>query len=112
VPQGVHTPQIKGRIARELLDQACAEGLPGQFVVADSGYGVSGPFRDGPAGRGLHDIVGVTAEMVDFAEEPRWDTLRPSTGGRPRERRRLAADSPRPVNLSELAARTPRQEVT
>ena len=40
--------------------------------MADSGYGVSGPFRDGLAERGLHYIVGVTDEMVVFTEEPRW----------------------------------------
>ena len=52
---------------------SAAEGLPGGLVVADAGYGVSGPFRDGLAERGLHYIVGVTDEMVVFTEEPRWD---------------------------------------
>jgi SRSO17 transposase len=112
VPQGARTPKSKGQIALELLDQARGEGLPGRVVVADSGYGVSGPFRDGLAGRGLHYVVGVTGDMVAFAEPPRWDAPRPSTGGRPQKRRRLAADSPRPVSLAELAARTPRQKVT
>src|SRR5918995_6203766 len=62
----------KGQIALELLDQVRAEGLPGGLVVADSGYGVSGPFREGLAERGLHYIVGVTDEMVVFTEEPQW----------------------------------------
>lgn len=112
VPREARTPKSKGQIALELLDQARGEGLPGRVVVADSGYGVSGPFRDGLAGRGLSYVVGVTAEMVVFDEEPRWDAPRPSTGGRPQKRRRLAAESPRPVSLSDLAARTPRQKVT
>ena len=56
-----------------MLDRVRGEGLPGGLVVADAGYGVSGPFRDGLAERGLHYIVGVTDEMVVFTEEPRWD---------------------------------------
>jgi SRSO17 transposase len=95
-----------------LLDRVRAEGLPGGLVVADSGYGVSGPFRDGLAGRGLRYIVGVTDEMVVFTEEPTWDEPTASTGGRPQKRHRLAEGSPRPISLKELAARTPRRKVT
>ncbi|MDG3006650.1 transposase [Paludisphaera sp. Pla2] len=102
----------KGQIALELLDRVRAEGPPGQVVVADAGYGVSGPFRDGLAERGLHDVVGVTDEMVVFAEEPRWIAPGPGATGRPRTRPRLADDSPRPISLKELAARTPRRKVT
>src|SRR5262249_222508 len=72
VPEGERRPLTKGEIALELLDRVRGEGLPGGLVVADSGYGVSGRFRDGLAQRGLHYIVGVTDEMVVFTEEPRW----------------------------------------
>src|ERR671916_2101209 len=112
VPEPERRSLTKGRIALELLDRVRAEGLPGGLVVADAGYGVSGPFRDGLAGRGLHYVVGVTDEMVVFIEEPRWVAPAPATGGRPRKRHRLAEDSPRPVSLKELAARTPRRKVT
>jgi SRSO17 transposase len=112
VPEGERRPLTKGEIALELLDRVRGEGLPGGVVVADSGYGVSGPFRDGLAGRGLHYIVGVTDEMVVFAEEPTWVAPEAATGGRPRKRPRLADGSPRPVSLKELAARTPRRKVT
>ena len=95
-----------------MLDRVRGEGLPGGLVVADAGYGVSGPFRDGLAERGLHYIVGVTDEMVVFTEEPRWVAPTAATGGRPRKRPRLAEGSPRPVSLKELAARTPRRKVT
>ncbi len=44
--------RTKGRIALDLLDQVRSEGMPGRLVVADAGYGVSGPFRDGLAERG------------------------------------------------------------
>ena len=112
VPVEARRPLSKPQIALELLDQVRAEGLPGGLVIADSGYGVSGPFRDGLAARGLHYIVGVTDEMVVFTEEPRWVAPTAATGGRPQKRHRLAEDSPQPVSLKELAARTPRRKVT
>src|SRR3954451_13525370 len=112
VPEDQRRSLTKGEIALELLDRVRAEGLPGGLVVADSGYGVSGPFRDGLAQRGLHYIVGVTDEMVVFTEEPTWDEPKAGTGGRPQRRRRLADGSPRPVSLKDLAARPPRRKVT
>ena len=56
VPEEHRRALTKGQIALELLDQVRAEGLPGRLVVADAGYGVSGPFRDGlaAAGPALH----------------------------------------------------------
>src|SRR4051794_28222270 len=66
VPEAERRPLTKGQIALGLLDRIRAEGTPGGTVVADSGYGVSVPSRDGLAGRGLHSIVGVTDEMVVF----------------------------------------------
>jgi SRSO17 transposase len=112
VPRGERRTLTKGQIALELLDRVRAEGLPGRVVVADSGYGVSGPFRDGLAERGLHYIVGVTDEMVVFTQEPRWDEPGPGRRGPPRKRPRLAEGAPRPVSLKDLAARVPRRAVT
>ena len=112
VPEAERRRLSKGQIALDLLDRARGEGLPGGTVVADSGYGVSGPFRDGLAGRGLHYIVGVTDEMLVFTDPPRWIAPTAATGGRPQKRHRLAEDSPRPVSLKELAARAPRRKVT
>jgi SRSO17 transposase len=117
VPEEHRRGSTKGRIALELLDQVRAEGLPGRLVVADAGYGVSGPFRDGLAARGLHYIVGVTDEMVAFTEEPAWEAPGPAArppgaGGRPRRRSRLKAGTPTPVSLKALAASTPLRKVT
>src|SRR6476469_6669036 len=95
VPEAERRRLSKWQIALELLDRARGEGLPGGVVVADSGYGVSGPFRDGLAQRGLSYVVGVTEEMVVFTEEPTWVGPEAATGGRPRTRHRLAEDSPR-----------------
>jgi len=117
VPDGERRSLTKGQIALELLDRVRGEGLAGKVVVADAGYGVSGPFRDGLSGRGLHYIVGVTDEMVVFTEKPIWEPAgradRPGgTGGRPRTRARLAPGSPQPVRLKDLAARMSRRKVT
>src|SRR5436305_1986561 len=44
VPEEERRPLTKGQIALELLDRVREEGLPGRVVVADAGYGGSGPF--------------------------------------------------------------------
>ncbi len=87
------------------------------LAVADAGYGVSEDFRKELAARDLAYIVGVTGEMVVFTEEPKWEpagaAARPEgTGGRPRQRPRLAEGTPRPVSLKDLAARTTLHKVT
>jgi SRSO17 transposase len=82
VPAAERRRLSRGRIAPELLDGVRGEGLPGGMVVADSGYGVSGPFRDGLAQRGLYYVVGLTDEMVVFTEGPRWSGPKAGTGGR------------------------------
>jgi SRSO17 transposase len=112
VPEEHRRALTKGQIALELLDLVRSEGLPGRVVVADAGYGVSGPFRDGLAQRGLQYIVGVTDEMVVFEQEPAWVAPGPGRAGRPRSRHRLAEGSPRPVSLKDLAARTSLRKVT
>ena len=113
VPTGQRRALSKGEIALELLDTVRAEGvLPGQVVVGDSGYGVSGPLRAGLAARGLHYVLGVTGEMVVFTEEPRWQAPGPSGGGRPRQRHRLVEGSARAQSLRAVATQTPRRKVT
>ena len=111
VPQDQRRSRTKHEIALEVLDRVRGEGLPGRSVVADAGYGVSGVFRAGLEQRALQYIVGVTADFVVFTQEPTWN--RPdadkSGRGRPRKRPQLAASSPRPVALSELAERVRRQ---
>jgi SRSO17 transposase len=91
VPEDQRRALSKGEIALELLEAVRAEGvLPGQVVVADSGYGVSGPLRAGLTARGLHYLLGVTGEMVVFTEPPRW---RAPLSARPWSARRAAARS-------------------
>jgi SRSO17 transposase len=117
VPTDERRALTKGEIALELLDAVHAEGvLPGPVIVGDSGYGVSGPLRVGLAERGLHYVLGVTAEMIVFTEEPRWQAPGPRADGRPdgrrRGRARLCGDCAQPLSLREVAAQTPLRKVT
>ena len=113
VPKDRRIARTKREIALELLDRVRSEGLPGRAVVADAGYGVSGAFRAGLEQRALKYIVGVTADVVVFTEEPEWDRpdVRNSGRGRPRKRPRLSASRPRPVALSASAGRVERHRV-
>jgi len=112
VPPAERRALTKPAIALELLDRVRAEGLPGWAVVADAGYGAAGEFRAGLAARGLTYIVGVTEGFVVFPEPPTWAPPRPATGGRPQSNPQLAADSPPPVALGELARRGRLRRVT
>lgn len=112
VPKDQRPSRTKPQMALALLDHVRAEGLPGHRVVADAGYGISGEFREGLEQRGLTYVVGITGDFVVFTEPPQWDRSVATGRGRPRKRPRLAATSPRPVAVSELAQRLPRQRVT
>lgn len=112
VPKEERRFRPKWEIALQLLDRVRSEGLPGQVVVADAGYGTSREFRQALADRKLSYVVGVTAETVVFARPPKWEAPAPSCGGRPRTNPQLAADSPLPIRLSELAERLPRRRVS
>jgi SRSO17 transposase len=115
VPAEARRALTKGQIALELLDGVRAEGWPGSVVVADAGYGVSEPFRQGLEARGLHYVVGVTDRMVVFTEPPQWEAPDPSavrTRSRPRSRPRLTEASPQAATLAEVAARTRLRRVT
>jgi SRSO17 transposase len=113
VPEDKQHAQTKGEIALELLDRVRSEGaFSGGLVIADAGYGVSGPLRDGLSARGLHWIMGVSREMSVFAQEPRWERPAESAKGRPRLRARLAAGSPQPVSVEELQKQTKLAKVT
>src|SRR5260370_3172423 len=58
--------RTKGQIALELLDQVRGEGLPGQVVITDAGYGVSGPVRGALAARGLVFLARIPEDTVRF----------------------------------------------
>jgi SRSO17 transposase len=99
--------RTKGQIALELLDQVRREGLPGEVVLTDAGYGVSRPFRDALAARGLFYLAGVTEDTVVFTEPPIWQPPVPAANGRPQTLPHLDPQGPQPVAVGELARRTP-----
>jgi SRSO17 transposase len=103
VPEEFQKHSTKPQIALKLLDQVRAEGIAGRVVVADAGYGSSSELRGGLAQRGLHYVVGVQPETVVFSREPRWARPPRPRRGRASKLWVLAADSPRPVAVSELA---------
>jgi SRSO17 transposase len=112
VPPTQRRALTKPAIALELLDRVRAEGLPGRAVVADAGYGVSQGFRDGLAARGLSYVVGVTGDLVVFPDRPTWvDRPRRGPTGPAPTRKVLAAGSPPPVRIGDLAAGLLRRRV-
>lgn len=112
VPPAERRALTKPEIALMLLDRVRAEGLAGQVVVADAGYGVSGDFRAGLAARELTYLVGVTEDFVAFSEAPHWLPPRLTSGGRPQSNPQLAKDSPPPIALQQLAQQARFHRVT
>ena len=59
VPEAFRRPRSKPEIALEEIDRLTAAGGRFGAVLADAGYGLSAPFRQGLSGRGLAWAVGV-----------------------------------------------------
>ncbi|TXD32728.1 IS701 family transposase, partial [Lujinxingia vulgaris] len=51
--------RTKPQIALEQVDWILAAGLPPQIILADAGYGNSGPFREGLRERNLEYVVAI-----------------------------------------------------
>jgi SRSO17 transposase len=103
VPAQMQAPCTKGEIALDLLDQVRAEGLAHQAVVADAGYGVSVDFRRGLEDRHEQYVVGIAGKEAVFSEPPTWAVGPATRRGRPPTRRYVAADTPQPVLVKQLA---------
>ena len=108
-------PQVAFRkkhdIALEQLDRALALGLRRHVVLADAGYGDSGPFRDGVTSRGLPYVVAVNGEPVVWPPEstPKLKKVTTPDHG---PRHRYVDDKKPPERIADLAARLKYRRVT
>jgi SRSO17 transposase len=84
VPEARRTPRTKPEIALAEIDRVRAAGPTFGTVLADAGYGLSAPFRQGLSARGLAWAVGISGRQKVYPAEVvlTW----PDAGrGRPRK---------------------------
>ena len=85
VPVEYRTPRTKPAIALVEIDRVMAAGVHFGCVLADAGYGLSAPFRQGLTARGLAWAVGIPRHLKVYPADVKlvW----PIAGrGRPRRR--------------------------
>jgi SRSO17 transposase len=101
--------QKKWELALDLIDQALVWGLGKPVaVLADSGYGDNGAFRQGLAQRGLSYAVAVTRDVVVWTEPPHYavPTAPRAPGPKPQ---RISYGEQRPSSVQEVAQQKRRQ---
>jgi SRSO17 transposase len=84
VPEPCRAPRTKPEIALSEIDRVRAAGLTFGTVLADAGYGLSAPFRQGLSARGLTWAVGIQGRQKVYPADVilTW----PNAGrGRPRK---------------------------
>jgi SRSO17 transposase len=91
----------KWELALDLLDQARAWGVPDRTVLADVDYGDRGEFRTGLEQRGLSYVVGITSQLVVWAEPPRPRV--PRRRGPGPAPKRLCYEKEAPLSVKTLA---------
>jgi SRSO17 transposase len=97
VPDRARTAQTKPEIALDEIDRVRAAGIRFGAVLADAGYGLSAPFRQGLSARGLVWSVGVPRTQKVFTTGvellfPRANKGKPRQHPVPSEATRDAAD--------------------
>lgn len=97
VPETARTAETKPEIALDEIDRVRAAGVRFGCVLADAGYGLSAPFRQGLSARGLVWSVGVPRTQKVFTTGvgllfPRAGRGRPRQHPVPSEDARDAAD--------------------
>lgn len=100
--------QTKWQIALAQVDDVLSAGITPSCVAADAGYGDCSEFRDGLAQRGLRYAVGVSSTLKVFANPPRFVEPKPNSFGRPRTKKKLARNSPKPKTVAQVAASVPK----
>src|SRR6478735_210569 len=85
VPVEYRTPRSKPEIALAEIDRAMAAGVRFGCVLADAGYGLSAPFRQGLTTRGLAWAVGIPRHLKVYPVGVQliWPV---AARGRPRQR--------------------------
>jgi len=85
VPDDWRTPRTKPELALAEIDRALAASVRFRAVLADAGYGLSAPFRQGLSARGLAWAVGIPRTQKVYPAGV--GLIFPVTGrGRPRKR--------------------------
>ena len=90
VPAGYRTPRTKPEIALAEVDRVMAAGVRFGCVLADAGYGLSAPFRQGLTARGLAWAVGIPGRQKVYPADVKL--LFPVVTGRGRPRQRHIPD--------------------
>jgi len=85
VPAGYQTPRTKPEIALAEVDRVMAAGVRFGCVVADAGYGLSAPFRQGLTARGLAWAVGIPRHQKVYPADVKL-IFPKAARGRPRRR--------------------------
>ena len=85
VPPERRVFRSKPEIALEEIDRVLASGVRFACVLADAGYGLSAPFRQGLSARGLSWAVGIPRNLKVYPADV--EMIFPAAGrGRPRKR--------------------------
>ncbi len=82
VPQACRMSRTKPELALDELDRVMAAGARFGCVLADAGYGLSAPFRQGLSARGLRWAVGVPRHLKVYPADV--TLLAPPSNGRRR----------------------------
>ena len=85
VPEDRRTARTKPEIALAEIDRVWAAGVRFAMVLADAGYGLSAPFRQGLDARGLKWAVGIPKQQKVYPNNVKL-TFPVATRGRPRMR--------------------------
>src|SRR5262245_39620621 len=85
VPNDYRTARTKPEVALDEIDRVIAAGVRFGCVLADAGYGLSAPFRQGLTARKLAWAVGIPRHLKVYPAEVRM-IFPAASPGRPRQR--------------------------
>src|SRR5579871_3827322 len=85
VPVEHQAPRSKPEIALAEIDRAIAANVRFGCVLADAGYGLSAPFRQGLTARGLHWAVGIPRHLKVYPVDVKLVWQNTKVRGRPRK---------------------------